>query len=202
MATVVTRKADKTGLIAWQSNKYSVPMAYQGARVGVNEQHGHLLISDLGSGERIAEHRLCLEKGQVIKNTHHYRDMSLRIEALEDDLRKLIGHASLAMALCALLKASSPKIYKDQLAGAKQVLTEHIKHDGALPEALLARLIDTPRLTATGLKERLATWRQHPERLQAKSAMPSGPTTDHAKLARYGALNGRSSGQGESHVVY
>jgi transposase len=34
-ALVVTRKADKTGLIAWRSNKYSVPIAYQSARVGV-----------------------------------------------------------------------------------------------------------------------------------------------------------------------
>ena len=33
---VITRKADKTGLIAWQSNKYSVPMSYQSARVGVS----------------------------------------------------------------------------------------------------------------------------------------------------------------------
>jgi hypothetical protein len=32
--TVVTRKADKTGLIAWQSNKYPVPMAYQNKTPG------------------------------------------------------------------------------------------------------------------------------------------------------------------------
>ena len=32
-----TRRADKTGLIAWKANKYSVPMAWQQARVGVLE---------------------------------------------------------------------------------------------------------------------------------------------------------------------
>lgn len=132
-------------------------MAYQSARVGVCDQDGQLLISDLNTGEVIAEHRLCLEKGQVIKNTHHYRDQSLRIETLEADLQQLVGQAALAMALCALLKATSPKIYKDQLAGAKQVLTEH--------------------------HQRLEAWQQHPERLTPLEPT----TTDHpssAALAR------------------
>lgn len=198
-ALVVTRKADKTGLIAWQSNKYSVPMAYQSARVGVCEQDGQLLISDLNTGEIIAEHRLCLEKGQVIKNTHHYRDQSLRIEALEADLQQLIGQAT--MALCTLLKASSPKIYKDPLAGAKQVLTEHRQRHGEIPETLLSRLIELPRLTASGLKQRLEAWQQHPERLTPPEPTPADRQSS-AALARYGTLNGRSTGQGERHAVY
>jgi hypothetical protein len=195
----VTRKADKTGLIAWQSNKYSVPMVYQNARVGVVEQDGRLRISDLGSGGLIAEHLIGLDKGQIIKNTHHYRDLNLRIEALESDLQQLLGYPELAIALCALLKASAPKIYKDQLVGTKQVLSEHIRHHGAIPEALLTRLIETPRLTATGLRERLGAYQQHPERLKTRSPEPQG---DHTRLARYGVLNDRSSGHGESHVVH
>src|SRR3546814_10231370 len=35
-----TRRADKTGLISWKSNKYSVPTAWQRANVGVAEQIG------------------------------------------------------------------------------------------------------------------------------------------------------------------
>ncbi len=172
-AVVVTRKADKTGLIAWQSNKYSVPMAYQNARVGVCEQDGQLRISDLSSGEVIAEHGVCLDKGQILKNTHHYRDRDLRVEALEQELQQLLGHPDRALALCTVLKASSPKIYKDQLAGAKQVLAEHLRCHGALPEALWQRLLDTPRLTATGLKERLAAYQQHPERITPAEVKPA-----------------------------
>ncbi|MGJ0491180.1 IS21 family transposase [Methylobacter sp.] len=198
---IVTRKADKTGLIAWQSNKYSVPMAYQNARVGVCEQDGQLLISDLSTGEAIAEHRLCLEKDQVIKNTHHYRDQSLRIEALETDLRQLLEQPALAQDLCALLKDTSPKIYKDQLAGAKQVLTEHRQRHGAVPEALLRRLVELPRLTASGLKQRLEAWQQHPERLTPPEPA-SASRQSSAALARYGTLNGHSTGQGERHAVH
>jgi len=200
---IVTRKADKTGLIAWQSNKYSVPMAYQSARVGVHELNDHLLISDLSSGEQIAEHKLCSDKGQVIKNTHHYRDLSLRLEMLESDLQQLLGNTPESQALCALLKSSSPKIYKDQLAGAKQVLAEHIKHYGVIPDTLLTRLLELPRLTATGLKERLMAYQQHPERIQAGMVKVTEQLTSlNSGLAHYGALNGRSTGQGESHVVH
>jgi len=204
--TDVTRKADKTGLIAWQSNKYSVPMIHQNARVGVVSREGQLLINDLATGEVIAEHLICLEKGQVIKNTDHYRDKTQRVESLEADIQHLLADAESSQALCQLLKTTSPKIYKDQLAGAKQVLTAYCNQYGAIEQTLLAQLIDTSRLTATGLRERLTAYQQHPERNTTDvSSMP--PVQDSAtsakdSLARYGALNGQSSGQGESHVIH
>lgn len=119
-----TRQVDKTSLISWQSNKYSVPMAYQSAKVGVSADAGQLLINDLTSGDRIAEHVISLEKGQIIKYTHHYRDMKQRIETLEAALEQQLGVPA-SQRLCVLLKATSPKIYKDQLLGAKQVIATH-----------------------------------------------------------------------------
>lgn len=199
---IVTRKADKTGLIAWRSNKYSVPMAYQSARVGVQEHEGQLSISDLSSGNVIAEHALCRETGQVVKNRHHYRDKDLRIATLEAELQQQLAHPVLAAALCALLKTSSPKIYKDQLLGAKQVLAAHLQQHGGIDAALLEKLIDTPRLTATGLKERLDAYHSHPERLNRPSEKPAKAQADAAGLVRYAALNDRSSGQEDGHVVH
>ena len=169
--TAVTRKADKTGLIAWQSNKYSVPMIYQSARVRVKAEAGQLLISDLESGEVIAEHVISIEKGQVIKNTDHYRGKAQRIETLEADILHCLGHSENSQALCVLLKTTSPKIYKDQLLGAKQILAAHCAQHGAIEPELLPGLIDTPRLTATGLRERLAAFQQHPERNGRSNSM-------------------------------
>ncbi len=205
--TVVTRKADKTGLIAWQSNKYSVPMTYQCARVGVITQNGQLLISDLATGEIVAEHLIRQEKGQVIKNRDHYRDKAQRIENLEADVLQLLGRSQNSQALCALLKNTSPGIYKDQLVGAKQILNAHIKQHGEIDAQLLARLIDTPRLTATGLRDRLAAYQQHPERgnieeMPASQYAQKSQSKTNDSLARYGVLNGRPDGQGESHVRY
>ncbi len=50
----LTRKADKTGLISWQANKYSVPMAYQRVQIGVQAHAGELLIFDVMTGDEIA----------------------------------------------------------------------------------------------------------------------------------------------------
>ena len=68
----MTRKADKTGLISYRANKYSVPMAYQRHPVGVVEDGQQLSIVDLESHERIACHTLSTGKGEIIKNTDHY----------------------------------------------------------------------------------------------------------------------------------
>ncbi|MDZ7810092.1 MAG: IS21 family transposase [Arhodomonas sp.] len=83
-----TRRADKTGLISWKANKYSVPLAWQRAQVGVCEREGALHIHDRESGEVIATHTLCLEKGCTIKNNHHYRDPAQRIADLEPGDRR------------------------------------------------------------------------------------------------------------------
>jgi|TARA_R100001143_G_C3357173_1_gene133183 transposase len=98
-----TRRADKTGLISWKSNKYSVPMAWQQANVGVAEHGNDLTITDLETGDAIAVHELCSEKGRTVKNTHHYRNHAQRIVDLEQAIAALIPHET-AAALCAVLK--------------------------------------------------------------------------------------------------
>ncbi len=203
--TVVTRKADKTGLIAWQSNKYSVPMIYQSARVGVKTEASQLIISNLETGDKIAEHLISIEKGQVIKNTDHYRDKAQRIKELEADLLQILGDTEQSQALCALLKTTSPKLYKDQLSGAKQIVSAYCKHYGAIELEQLSRLINTPRLTATGLRERLLAFQQNPERdnePQAQQHTHDQINQGNSALARYAALNGHPDGQGESHVIH
>jgi len=202
---VITRKADKTGLIAWQSNKYSVPMIYQSARVGVKTELNQLIVSDLETGDKIAQHLISIEKGQVIKNTDHYRDKAQRIKDLETDILQLLGGSEQSQALCALLKTTSPKIYKDQLLGAKQILSEYCKHNGTIEAEHLSRLINTPRLTATGLRERLLAFQQNPE--ENSDSQTRQRSNDQVKqgnnsLAHYAALNGQPSGQGESHVIH
>lgn len=195
-----TRQVDKTSLISWQSNKYSVPMTYQSAKVGVSVDAGQLLIKDLASGDPIAEHLISLEKGQIIKNTHHYRDRELRVEALEAALEQQLGDSA-SQRLCALLKASSPKIYKDQLLGAQQVIATHTLRYGSIGADLLERILTAPRLTATQLRARLEAYQLNPGRLSAVTADQPVPDSSGA-LAHYAALNGQSTGQGERHVVH
>src|SRR3546814_3117658 len=95
-------------------------MAWQRANVGVAEHSNDLTITDLETGDTIAVHELCAEKGRTVKNTHHYRDHAQRIVDLEQAIAALIPHET-AAALCAVLKRTSPRIYKDQQIGRAHV---------------------------------------------------------------------------------
>lgn len=116
-----SRKVDKTGLISFQSNKYSVPMPYQSSKVWVKEEGDRLGIYDFHSQEEIASHPLSLGKGQVLKNTNHYRDYQQELADHEATIGRVLGE-QLAQKLCALLKTTLPKIYKDQLVGLMKLL--------------------------------------------------------------------------------
>lgn len=196
-----TRQVDKTGLISWQSNKYSVPMQYQAAKVGVACDAGRLWVNDLASGEIIAEHRVSLEKGQVIKNQNHYRDMQQKLEALESALAGQLGLKT-GERLCALLKASSPKIYKDQLRGAHQVIQKHITQQGQIPADCWERILASPRLTATLLRDTLDAFGQHQGRPQENPDDGKNPAPASGALSKYTLLNGQLAGQGEGHVIH
>jgi len=188
---LMTRKVDKTGLISYQSNKYSVPMAYQQATVGIRVEGEYLIILDLEKDNEIARHPLTTGHGKVIKNNHHYRDPAQRIEQLEHTLRELVGQAQ-ADALAALLKQSEPKIYKDQLAG---VIQEIKKHQPVTAE-LLDKLCQRPRLSATQVRDILDAYQAHPERLSLAEETPV--QAPEGQLDAYRAL----STQEVSHVSH
>ncbi|MCB1720085.1 MAG: IS21 family transposase, partial [Candidatus Competibacteraceae bacterium] len=167
---------DKTGLLSWKANKYSAPLVYQQARIGVQEQGTQLVLTALDSGQEIARHTLCLGQGQIIKNTDHYRDKQAPIIELESLIRQLLGEPA-GEQLCALLKHTSPRIYKDQLRGLKSLLERY-----GMPPALLRQLCDRSQLTTTQIRDYLLAYQTHPERLQEPLPSPvSGrPESDAA----------------------
>ena len=167
----MTRKADKTGLISYQSNKYSVPMAYQRSTVGISAQGQYLHILDPETSDEIARHLLTTGKGKVIKNPDHYRDPTVRIERLEQHLRDLVGQ-SVADTLSKLLKASKPRIYKDQLAGVNSLLKRH----QPVSSELLEKLCQRPRLTATLVRDFLQAYQTHPQRIKPGEEPPTQPS--------------------------
>jgi len=187
------RRADKTGLVSWRSNKYSVPMPYQCAAVGVREAAGELLISDLESGERIAVHALCTEKGRIIKNNNHYRDHAQRITELEAAIEAQLDE-DVGRQLCRLLKRTSPRIYKDQLRAVRNLLREH----APLDPALTAQLVERPQLTATTVQRYLEAHRRAQARGRDDVADPAPARAPALSLHQYAAV-GRSSGQELTH---
>jgi transposase len=182
----LTRLADKTGLIAYKANKYSVPLAYQRARVGVCEADGTLLITDLSSGACIARHVLSSAKGEVIKNTNHYRDREQQIADLEAELAEVLG-SSPAARLCAQLRAAAPRNYKDQLRGARRLLGAHDDIAGDVVAHLAARA----RVSAVQLRDHLEAFAARPERL---ASPPPEPETGTGALGRYAGIGADNRG--------
>lgn len=150
-------------------------MTYQCATVGVSINAGQLLITDLASGDLIAEHTLRLEKGQIIKNTHHYRDMTQHIERLEAAFERQLGDKA-GQRLCALLKTTSPKIYKDQVLGAQQIIQAHTLKYGPVCADWLERILTMPRLTATQLRDTLEAFQQQADRVVPGTMLPKSNT--------------------------
>ena len=158
-------------------------MAYQRCRVGVLAVAGRLHVLDLESGQEIAVHNQSVGKGQTITNKNHYRDRAQQAADYEQALRERLGD-EYGTALCVLLKRTSPKIYKDQLAGAKQVLEPYSE----LSDELLSHLCQRPRLTVTALRDYLAAYTSQPERLQQDRQADTAPCTGTDGLARYAEL--------------
>ena len=192
-----TRRADKTGLISWQANKYSVPMAWQQARVGVHEVAGELVIHDLEAGEELARHVVSAEKGRIIKNNHHYRDHAQRIADLEAAIVALLDDSQ-GKALCRLLQQTSPRIYKDQLVAARSLLRAHQPVETDWWHNLLSH----QRLTAQQFQRHLEAREQARARGRPPAEEMPAPCSDsdgvRLDLRAYAQL-GRSSGQEVTH---
>lgn len=180
------RKADKTGLISFRANKYSVPMAYQRSTVLIEVNNEQLTILDALESAIIATHSIVLGKGLIVKNTDHYRDVSIKIAEYEAAIEDLVGEDA-GKQLCQLLKLTSPKIYKDQLAGVRQILMSQTD----ISDKLIARLIARPRLTATQLLEYVEAFDKQPEALNRNEGthQPASP----ALLSQYAGLTNSQS---------
>ena len=179
----LTRKADKTGLISWQANKYSVPMAYQRVQIGVQAHAGELLIFDVMTGDEIARHILSTGKGMIIKNKHHYRDLSQTIAKHESDIRAQLGN-DLGQRLCRCLQTAFPDHYKDQLAGLKAILRQHQPVNLDVLEVLSQR----HSVSASQIREFLEAYEDNPERLLADDDTASASSALTHELTVYGSL--------------
>ena len=110
------------------------------------------MIQDIESQQIIALHTLSDGKGLIIKNINHYRDHGKVVKDREVEVAGLIGH-ELPELLCRIIRASSPKIYKDQLVGLIKLINDYSKED-MLKEAL-RQLLERPHLKVSFIKEYL-----------------------------------------------
>lgn len=179
-----TRKADKTGLISWKSNKYSVPMAWQRAYVGVQETSGQLIISDPENGKELARHGVSYDKGKTITNRDHYRDKQQTIASCEQTVQEALGKDA-GDQICKLLKTSQSRIYKAQLEGLCGLLKRY-----EFPPVLIRHLCDRSSLATSQIKALAEAYQAHPERFEQQQAgQSSEKTTKGELLSQYANIN-------------
>jgi transposase len=146
----VTRQADRTGLISWKGNRYSVPMNWQRQTVWVRETDSHIVVLDV-SRQEIARHDIQTGKGAIVTNRDHYRDKETTIRQLEAQIGEMVQPLD-ASDLFAVIKHTSPTIYKDQLAGIRQILR---KRQMPVQQDEMDWICNRPELTASKFRELL-----------------------------------------------
>jgi len=183
-----TRKVDKTGLISWKGNRYSVPMSHQRGVVYVSEdvENGEISLFDPG-GELLSCWCLSFEKGGIFKNKAHYYDLNVQISSLETDIYGFFGDKT-GQILCERLKKANPDIYKAQLRGLKGKM----KDFGILNPQIIKYLGSKNSFGLKHLIEIIEAWQANPKRMEKMAIRDESEikTSDKPSslLACYGKL--------------
>lgn len=122
------RSADKTGLISYRGNKYSVPFAYQRKQVIIREESGQLKILDLNTFGEVAGHAIPSGKGSIVKNNNHYRDYTEDCNELLKRITDLYRALPQGETLVAKVVADNPRIVRDQLRAMEKLMNNYDKN--------------------------------------------------------------------------
>jgi len=113
------RKCDKLGFISWKSNKYSVPYLYQQKMVLVKEERGLVHIISKDSKAKLASHKIPYGKGNITKNSNHYRDYSQLLTDVKNDTIEIFSIYSSGTEFVEKLVKDNPDNPRDQLRAIK-----------------------------------------------------------------------------------
>jgi len=123
------RLVDKTGLISYKGNKYSVPCANQGKIILVKSEGDYLIITDARTSDMLTTHKLSSSKGNQYINNNHYRDYNDTVIELKEKcferLKSFYGYD----LMIEKLMLDNPKIVRDQLRGVLSVYKHNPNED-------------------------------------------------------------------------
>jgi len=145
------RVVDKTGLINFEGNKYSVPCEYQRLIVYVMLNEQNVIILDPNTGKEIARHKNSLIKGETFINSNHYRSIQKSIDEIITETKFYLKEVSYINELINRICTDNPKIKRDQLRGLIKLKG---KYDLTHWETIKNNLLDLPAIKAT-LVERM-----------------------------------------------
>lgn len=169
------RAVDKTGLISFRGNKYSVPFEYQRKQVFLKVEERILKIYDLKDHEQIASHAISLAKGDIIINNNHYRNFKKTIGQLLEETEKAFFDIAFSELIISRVRQQNPKIIRDQLRGLQKLRRQY---STAVWNKAVDTLKDLPVLSCSRIKKAL-------ERVKNKQQLPTMGNNSNALACLY-----------------
>jgi transposase len=120
---------DKTGLISYKGNHYSVPYIYQRKKVAINVEGYKLYCYDIVTGKQIAEHVISLDRYQQIIDDSHYISTEEKLALTTEKVMSAFATASADITfvsdLVERIKEDNPHYARQQLIGLTRLVTEY-----------------------------------------------------------------------------
>lgn len=113
---ILTAMVRKDNTIVYKSNRYSVPLGtyHPGRNLAIEETEGILKVIDPETGEILAEHTICLERGRLIKNRHHSRDLTAKVDELFRQTLAKLGNSVEAQEFLIAIRCEKRRYARDQ----------------------------------------------------------------------------------------
>lgn len=116
------------------SNEYSVPTDYRQKAVDIYCTAEELFVFDLPTGRQIASHRLTVKTGVRVRDQSHFRNNSLSLQELENEVTNMYAFPEWKQFLERVHQAL-PRYFRDQCVFAKRHFGEGVE-EGLFAEAV------------------------------------------------------------------
>ena len=114
---IITRVIRKDNTIAYLGNRYALPLGSYAPdrKFAVWEEEGLLIITNPENEQEIIRYPVCLEKGQLIKNSDCRREKNKGIDAYLQEVLQLLKDLPEANEFLGLVRRDKPRYIRDQL---------------------------------------------------------------------------------------
>jgi transposase len=125
----ITRTVHKDNVIKYKSNRYSLPLGTFRPKgdntVYIKVKENELIITATPQGDILARHRLCLGKGELIKNRNHGRDRSKGIEAYKETVIRQLSNPDQAKQFIQEVGYRYPRYMRDHLQIIQHTINQY-----------------------------------------------------------------------------
>jgi transposase len=124
---ILTATVRKDNTILYKSNRYSVPLGtYRPSRkLAIEETDGMLKVIDPETGELFAEHTVCYERGKLIKNRHHSRDLTTKIDQVYEQTLHKLNESQEAKEFLDAIRREKRRYARDQFTLMEMLISKY-----------------------------------------------------------------------------